>query len=70
MPLLLGLDFFTSFLRVIDPQYWGVWSEKERKNKRCVCVNVSLRQKKKDKKNYGNSNISPMQKQNLQKNPI
>jgi len=32
-------------------------SEKERENKG-VCVNVSLRQKKK-KKNYGNSNISP-----------
>jgi hypothetical protein len=30
----------------------------KKKEKQGVCVNVSLRQKKK-KKNYGNSNISP-----------
>ncbi len=66
MALLLGLDFFTSFFRVIDPQYWGVWSEKERKTRGvCQCIF-----KTKEEEELWKLKYFTMQKYNIQKNPI
>jgi hypothetical protein len=67
MALLLGLDFFTSFLRVSDPQYWRVWSEKERKTRDvCQCI---LKAKEEEEELYLKYYFT-MQKYNLQKNLI
>jgi hypothetical protein len=68
MALLLGLDFFTSFLRVIGPQYWGVWSEKERKTRGvCQCI---FKAKEEEEEELWKLKYFTMQKYNLQKNPI
>ncbi len=67
MALLLGLDFFASFLRVIGPQYWGVWSEKECKTRGvCQCTFKA----KEEEEELWKLKYFTMQKYNLQKNPI